>query len=112
MAKRKRTNNDRQNIHRKLKIEQHGPPPPEGSGPPPTKGSGPPPPEGSRHHHQKVQGLLHQKVQGLHHLKDHDHHQRKINVKEVNDIIIYNYSLLLRSIRVFMDLKNDIHLSL
>jgi hypothetical protein len=27
-------------------------------------------------------------------------------------VIIYNYSLLLRSIRVFMDLKNDIHRSL
>ena len=26
--------------------------------------------------------------------------------------ILYNYSLLLRSIRVFMDLKNDIHRSL
>jgi hypothetical protein len=27
-------------------------------------------------------------------------------------IIIYNYSLLLRSIRVFMDLQNDIHRNL
>ena len=26
--------------------------------------------------------------------------------------ILYNYSLLLRSIQVFMDLKNDIHRSL
>ena len=26
-------------------------------------------------------------------------------------LILYNYSLLLRSIRVFMDLKNDIHRS-
>ena len=27
-------------------------------------------------------------------------------------LILYNYSLLLRSIQVFMDLKNDIHRSL
>jgi len=27
-------------------------------------------------------------------------------------LILYNYSLLLRSIQVFMDLKNDIHQSL
>ena len=26
-------------------------------------------------------------------------------------VILYNYNLLLRSIRVFMDLKNDIHRS-
>ena len=34
-----------------------------------------------------------------------------INIIVIN-IILYNYSLLLRSIRVFMDLKNDIHRSL
>jgi hypothetical protein len=35
-----------------------------------------------------------------------------IMMLQMKTITLYNYSLLLRSIQVFMDLKNDIHRSL
>jgi hypothetical protein len=38
--------------------------------------------------------------------------ERKKERKRRRIIIIYNYSLLLRSMRVFMDFKNDIYQSL